>query len=71
MEVNLSCILNSLSEFNSGDPVNVPLSGNSAVTWRNSVFTDLLIINIDLKFSLIDLKLCNSYCKPKVKLNSY
>src|SRR5665648_318772 len=38
--------------------------GNSTVTWKNFVFTDLLIINVDLECSFKYLKLCSSSCKP-------
>jgi hypothetical protein len=38
--------------------------GNSAVSRKDLMFTDLLIINIDIKFSFKDLKLCSSSCKP-------
>jgi len=38
--------------------------GNSAVAWKNFVFTDLLIININLEFPIKYLQLCISSCKP-------
>ena len=38
--------------------------GNSAVSGKDFMFTDLLIININLELSFKDLKLCSSSCKP-------
>ena len=40
------------------------LGGSITVSGKDFMFTNLLIINIDLEFSFEDLKLCSSSCMP-------